>query len=294
MDIKWLIQRSGFNINNLDLVIESLEYLQLPYDNFGISRMQSHVQNLENILINPEQKFIIRGGTSLLTVLSKVTNLKDVNYKLSEEQISNSNKYIGNLKDGIFYDVQSFDQNFYGKFDLPLLNNEFQSLSVKDNLNTLFMKDMFIKPSRDLKAFDGGILEAGYTIKEFIFSQQHKNFYIDEIAIFAEIKKIYAEYRFFIVNQEVITSSQYKSGGNPFISETVPDNINEAAKEYAKLYQPHDIFTMDLADTPNGIKIVEYNCWNASNLYKTNIPKIFDAVQEFQKFKWENNHSLKI
>lgn len=294
MDIKWLIQRSGFNINNLDLVIESLEYLQLPYDNFGISRMQSHVQNLENILINPEQKFIIRGGTSLLTVLSKVTNLKDVNYKLSEEQISNSNKYIGNLKDGIFYDVQSFDQNFYGKFDLPLLNNEFQSLSVKDNLNTLFMKDMFIKPSRDLKAFDGGILEAGYTIKEFIFSQQHKNFYIDEIAIFAEIKKIYAEYRFFIVNQEVITSSQYKSGGNPFISETVPDNINEAAKEYAKLYQPHDIFTMDLANTPNGIKIVEYNCWNASNLYKTNIPKIFDAVQEFQKFKWENNHSLKI
>ena len=39
---------------------------------------------------------------------------------------------------------------------------------------------------------------------------------------------------------------------------------------------------MDLADTPEGIKIIEYNCWNASGLYKTNIPKIFNTVQDFQ------------
>ena len=42
---------------------------------------------------------------------------------------------------------------------------------------------------------------------------------------------------------------------------------------------------MDLADTKEGIKIVEYNSWNASGLYKTNIPKIFNAVQEFKEYQ---------
>lgn len=292
MTIKWLVQNVGFSKTNLDLTEETLTRMSLPYDVFGISRLINYVINLENILTNPEEKFIIRGGTSLLSLLNKITDLNEINPNMSEKKLQISDIYINNLKEGIFYNEESFDQNYYGKLDLPLLNNKSQNLLIKDNLNASFDRPVFIKPSRDQKAFNAGILEPGYTIKDFIFSQLHESFYIEETAIVAPVKSIYAEYRFFVVDKEIITCSQYRNSHSLFVSDIVPESIQEAAKEYAKLYQPHDIFTMDLADTPEGIKIIEYNCWNASGLYQTNVSKIFNVVHEFIEAKNKPNHKL--
>lgn len=294
MKIKWLVQNVGFSTTNLDLTEDTLKRMNLPYELFGISRLINYVINLENILTDPNEHFIIRGGTSLLSLLNKIDNLQEVNPHLSEEQLQKSHQYITNLKHGVFYNEQGFDQNYYGKLNLPLLNAVSQNLAIKDHLNTSFNEPVFIKPSRDQKAFNAGILEPGYSIKDFIFSQLHENFYLEEIAIIAPLKSIYAEYRFFVVDQEVITGSQYRNSHSLFVSDIIPENVQAAAKEYAKLYQPHDIFTMDLADTPEGIKIIEYNCWNASGLYKTNIPKIFNAVQEFTAYCLQKNKKLRI
>lgn len=294
MKTKWLVQNVGFSTTNLDLTEDTLKTMELPYELFGISRLINYVINLENILIDPQQNFIIRGGTSLLSLLNKVDNLKEVNPHLSEQQLQYSEQYIKNLKNGLFYNEKGFDQNYYGQLDLPLLNSTSQNLAIKEHLDTSFNTPVFIKPSRDQKAFNAGILEPGYTIKDFIFSQLHESFYLEEIAIIAPVKSIFAEYRFFVVNQEVVTGSQYRNSHSLFVSETIPENIQAAAKEYATLYQPHDIFTMDLADTPEGIKIIEYNCWNASGLYKTNIPKIFNAVQEFIDYKLNKSQKMGI
>lgn len=294
MKTKWLVQNVGFSTTNLDLTEHILQRLELPYQLFGISRLLNYVINLEHVLTDPEEKFIIRGGTSLLSLLNKIDNLQEVNPHLSEEQLQFSDKYLQNLKNGLFYDEKGFDQNYYGQLDLPLLNSKSQNLPIKDHLDTSFNEPVFIKPSRDQKAFNAGILEPGYTIKDFIFSQIHEAFYLEEIAIIAPVKPIYAEYRFFVVDKEVITGSQYRNSDSLFVSDIVPESIQEAAKEYATLYQPHDIFTMDLADTPEGIKIIEYNCWNASGLYKTNIPKIFHAVQEFTENKLQKSNKMSL
>lgn len=292
MKLKWLVQNVGFSTTNLDLTESTLQRMDIPYHVFGISRLLNYVINLETILQDPEEQFVIRGGTSLLSLLNKINDLKEVNPHLSEKQLQFSDIYIDNLKKGLFYDEKSFDQNYYGQLDLPLLNADSQNLPIKDYLETSFKQPVFIKPSRDQKAFGPGILEPGYTIKDFIFSQIHENFYLEEIAIIAPVKTIYAEYRFFVVDQEVITGSQYRNSTQLFVSEYIPENIQKAAKEYAQLYQPHDIFTMDLADTPEGIKIIEYNCWNASGLYKTNVPKIFNTVQEFKEQQYLNKKKL--
>jgi hypothetical protein len=289
----WLVQNLGFSTTNLDKTKEVLNRLNYEYKLFGISKLINTIFNLENILINPNEKFIIRGGTSLLSLLNNLDNLKDVNLNLNDEQLELSSIYINNLKDGLFYDQNNFDQNFYGNLDLPLINKNSQNLPVKENLALFFDEPMFVKPSRDQKAFNAGIIEPKITIKEFITSQLHENFYIDEVLIIAPIKKIYSEYRFFVVNNEVITGSQYKQGNNLVISNIVPNYILENAKEYAKLYNPHDVFTMDLADTQDGIKIVEYNCWNASGLYATDVPKIFNAVNDYQKNKLKNKRGNK-
>ena len=235
MNITWLVQNVGFSQTNLDLTEDTLQRLNIPYKLFGISRLINYVINLENILIDTNENFIIRGGTSLLSLLNNIQSLKELNRKLSEIQLQNSDIFIQKLQDGIFYNEQFFDQNYYGKLNLPLLNSDSKSLPIKDYLDQKFDYPVFIKPSRDQKAFNAGILEPGYSIKDFIFSQLHESFYLDEFAIIAPVKAIFSEFRFFIVNQEVITGSQYRNSNSLFISETIPDNILSAAKEYAKL-----------------------------------------------------------
>jgi hypothetical protein len=279
--ITWLVQNVGFSQTNSDQTELALQRMGFDYKLFGISRLINYVMNLENILIDPNEKFIIRGGTSLLTTLSKVHNLKEVNPNLSQYQLDNSEAFIKRLKAGLFYNEQKFDQNYYNTLNLPLLNNKANYYPVKNNLGLSFSKDMFIKPSRDQKAFNPGILEAGTTVESFIKSQHYEEFFLDEVLIVAPVKEIYSEYRFFVVDGSVITGSMYKMNGKLLIKEDVPPLILDCAKDYAKLYHPDKVFTMDLADTPEGIKIVEYNCWNASGLYATDAQKIFFAVHDF-------------
>ncbi len=282
MKVKWLIQDVGIAMANIASNFEALKALDLSYANFGLIDSERRITNLENILSDPDEVFIIRGGTKILSLLQSISSLGEVNSFLSEEQIRHSQQYIKQLKDGVFYDEERFDQAYYGQLNLPLLNDDACYLPIKDILTQTFSTDMFVKPSKDQKAFNAGVLQVGQTIKDFVEHQYYQKRYIEEMAVIASCKTTIAEYRFFVVDKEVITGSRYHFAGKVSIHENVPHDVLMVAKEYAKLYQPHDVFTMDLAETPSGIKIVEYNCWNASGLYKTDVKKIFDAVHQYK------------
>lgn len=293
MKTKWLVQDVGISMKLIQETFETLKRNQFPFSNFGVIAHTKEITNLENILTDPDEHFIIRGGTKILSLLESMTSLKEANTFLTDEQLQFGDIYKERLQEGIFYDEKSFDQAYYGGLNLPLLNEKSSLYPIKDNLDLRFDSNFFIKPSKDQKAFTAGILESGQTIKDFIHSQKYQNSYMEETAIIAPCKIITAEYRFFIVEKEVITGSMYRFANKGVLSEVIPKNIIDAAKEYAQLYQPHDVFTMDLAETPAGIYIVEYNCWNASGLYKTDIAKIFDAVNEYKR-KPKNTQKMKI
>lgn len=293
MKTKWLVQDVGISMQLIQETFESLEKMQLPFSNFGVIGHTKEITNLENILTDPDEHFIIRGGTKILSLLEVMTSLKEANTFLTDEQLQFEDIYKKRLQEGIFYDEKSFDQAYYGGLNLPLLNEKSSLYPIKDNLDLRFDINFFIKPSKDQKSFTAGILESGQTIKYFIHSQKYQKSYMEETAIIAPCKTITAEYRFFVVEKEVITGSMYRFANKGILSEAIPKNIMDAAKDYAQLYQPHDVFTMDLAETQAGIYIVEYNCWNASGLYKTDIAKIFDAVNEYKK-KPNNTQKMKM
>jgi hypothetical protein len=265
--------------SRLDLIYKALDDLNLNWSNFGVIPFTNEINNLEDIL-EKDTLYIAISGVKVLNMLNNITELTELNNKLSNEQIANNDSQLMRLKNAVFYDIEKFDQAYYGTLGLPLLNDNSVYLPVIDNMDTSFEVDKFLKPSRDLKAFNGGILDAGMTIGEFIKGQQFQSYYKEENAVIADCKKIFAEYRFFIVDQEVVAMSQYKLGHTIVSNPNVPDFIIKKAKEYCKLYQPHDIFTMDLADTPDGVSIVEYNCWNASGSYSCDLASTFNAIEK--------------
>lgn len=279
--VKWLVQKEGFAMANHTEAIEVLERFGFNYDSFGLMPPWTKVLNLAQNLSDPESKYIVRGGTRLYAILNAVESLIELDEHLVSEQMEHGPLYLQRLRQGIFYDEQRFDQAYYAGLGLPLLNGDATMYPIASNLARSFEREMFVKPSKDEKAFDAGILAPGQTIEAFISSQAQARDWIDEMAVIAPCKAITAEYRFFVVDRQVVTGSLYRFAGKPNFNASIPANLKRAANEFAQMYQPHSVFTMDLAETPEGIRIVEYNCRNASRMYAADVAKIFHAVHDF-------------
>jgi hypothetical protein len=279
--LKWLLQSNGINFTHYTELFNELKRQNYNVQEFGIIS-PSNITNLENVL-DINDKYIIRGGTRLLTILNSIQNISECNEFLTPEQNNNSNYFINQLKNGIDYDLENFDQFYYKDLNLPLLNSTAEYIKYTDCNNDKYTEDMFIKPSRDLKSFNGGIIQKGQTILEYIKSGPYQKSFEDEIIIIDSLKQINSEYRFFCIKDNIITGSQYRRNNKSFVSDVIPEYILAAAKEYVKIYNPADVFVMDLCELSNGrIAIVEYNCWNCSGFYNSNINKIINEISEFK------------
>lgn len=283
----WLIQSNGFKDSYLFEIAESLKIFNIEFKDFGV--VKNGITNLTEIL-KPEYtdyNFITRGGTIFLGILEKIRyENKDLSYldnKLLKEIIDNSNFWIDKLLNSIDYTVQNFDQQNYSKLGLPLLNSDARYFDYSRIKNYEFTKETFIKPSRDLKSFNGGIIYAGETIQNYIARTGYSspNIKTEKIVV-SNIKEIIEEYRFFMHQNKILGCSRYMLNSKVEPSDFVPEELKKCAIEYSKFYNPAELYVMDLAVTPEGIKIVEYNCWNASGFYHSNIRDIIFQVNEIK------------
>lgn len=287
MKNRWIIQSNGFKSSYLFEMVDTLKRFDIDFKDFGV--FNNGISNLSEILdcdVN-ETNFITRGGTKFLSILEKLKlKNRDLSYldnKLPKEIVNNSILYIDKLIKSVDYNVQKFDQKNYSKLDLPLLNSNAKYFDYSKIKNYEFSKETFIKPSRDLKSFNGGVIYAGETIKNYIARTGHSMPSIkDETIVVSDIKEIQEEYRFFIHKDKILAASRYMLNSEVNPSNIVPEFLTDCAKDYAKLYNPADIFVMDLAVTNEGIKIVEYNCWNASGFYHCNIRDLIFQINEIK------------
>lgn len=286
MSIKWLFQTSGFNTQTIHSQIKAAQHLSLPVYDFGVVADCLNITNLDNIWTDPDDLYVVRGGIKMLNILNTVKDPFQLNELLTAYQIEHFNKFVDKLKAGLFYDIKTFDQAYYNNLNLPLVNSNARIIPALDMRDMKFKTDMFIKPSRDMKAFEAGILPAGCTLQEYIRQTWSTTYAFEENIICAPVKDIDTEYRFFVVDGIISTGSIYKTN-NQVQHIEIPENekVWQVAKEYSKLYRPHNIFTMDIAKIKhtNDYQIVEYNCWNASGLYKSNITKLFGDVNSYIK-----------
>ena len=284
MKTLWLVQSNGFRDSCLFEIAETLNRFNIEFKDFGGAKNNS-ITNLAEIL-KPEYadyNFITRGGTKFLAILEKLREEnKDLSYlddKLPKEIIDNSDFWIDKLLNSVDYDVNKFDQQYYSLLDLPLLNSDARYIDYSRIKNYEFTKETFIKPSRDLKSFNGGVIYAGETIQNYIArTGYHSPNIKTEKIVVSDIKEIQEEYRFFMHQKKILGCSRYMLDSEVNPSDFVPEDIKECAMEYAELYNPAELYVMDLAVTLEGIKIVEYNCWNASGFYHSNIRDIIFQI----------------
>ncbi|WP_276326166.1 ATP-grasp domain-containing protein [Pseudobacteroides cellulosolvens] len=97
-------------------------------------------------------------------------------------------------------------------------------------------------------------------------------------------KQIEKEWRNIIVKGKVVSSSRYSVYGKKSVdSEDIPDEMIQFAEDCCKVYNPHDVFVMDVALKRDNFYIIECNCFNDSGFYDHDIGEIVKSINNYMR-----------
>lgn len=149
-------------------------------------------------------------------------------------------------------------------------------------------EDFFIRPIHDTKSFTGQIIDwiSFDTWRKSVMDIQtsYCSITADTLVQVAPYKHIYAEYRLWVVDGKIVTSSLYKRGNRVYSDEEVDEEIINFGYECIKTWVPARAFCLDIFVGPDGPRVGEVNNINAAGFYKADVQKLVLALNsmEFQ------------
>lgn len=189
-----------------------------------------------------------------------------------------------NWKPGVF-DIEKYDYRYYIKhWGTNMLNHD-ATIRKFGEIEPIADR-FFIRPIHDSKNFAGKI-ETAETFKDWQYNvvqlgrASYDTLDSETLVMMCALKKIYNEYRCWIVDGKIVTISMYVLGGKVVYKEESPPQIVEFVEEMLKLHCLDIPFVMDVGDTRNGMKIIELNTLNAAGLYAADVQKLVIALEEY-------------
>lgn len=264
----WILQENIFKESAYDDLIEVLRRFEIPYSEHKV------VPFIGELVPEPETELfedsvICMGSYSMRHAAQK--------HKWSP---------------GVF-DIE--DQDFRVQLDHwgdHMLNVDSMIAPFKD-VTWPVDEQRFVRPVHDSKVFAGKIFDW----KDFN-EWQHKVCVLEEdfgdslsantIVQVAVPKKIYTEYRCWVVLDKIVTMSQYKIGDRVLYTNMdgpIGDEARKFAYEMIDIWSPHEAYCLDVCLTPDGWKIVEINTLNSCGFYAANLTSLVMALEDYGNFQ---------
>lgn len=131
-----------------------------------------------------------------------------------------------------------------------------------------------VRPDAEDKAFTGGVYDSE-TFARLVEDRQHM--LTDDLPCWVSPPaEILSEDRCWIVGGEVIEISRYRQKGVRYYERNTRRDVYEAARELASIFHPVENVVMDIANTPDGYKVIEFNPIHGSGWYGADIGHILD------------------
>jgi len=183
------------------------------------------------------------------------------------------------LKSGLFFDPQKFQWSaFRSGWEEAMLCSDGRIMSLSDAMD--FLKDgarAFVRPDSDSKVFDGGVYDASGLAAVAPETRVAPTTPV----VVASPRSLEAEWRFFVVDREIVGCSEYRRWGRPSFDGAVPRVAIDLAAEFASRWSPADVYCLDLAASGENIGIVEANCFNGPRFYAAVVGRVLRAVNAF-------------
>jgi hypothetical protein len=193
---------------------------------------------------------------------------------------------------GLFYNHETFSmENYFDKWGEHMLNYGAEIMTVEQFLNKPQFEavepTLFLRPDGDGKEFDGQVGEVS-KLKDMVkrMMKYESPLEMDSKLILGPAYNIHREWRNYIVNGKVVTSSRYRKNFRLSKSGTdIPEDMIKFVEDRCKEYQPHDIFAMDIAEVKDGDTmkyfIIECGCMNSVGFYHCDIDKYVEKLTEW-------------
>lgn len=142
---------------------------------------------------------------------------------------------------------------------------------------------MFIRPTKDTKAFTGRVFDRTEAMEFCTKARPGDPVTPDTAVLVASQKKIYSEWRLFVVGDLIVTGSQYKQGDRILYNRQIDDAILDFGKRMVSKWKPAEAFVIDIADTESGRKVIEINNINSAGFYAADTQRIVEALEIWMK-----------
>lgn len=265
-EVLWILQDGFYEENGYMRFCNAMERMSSDYifidvlnGNFKITKSSFDISENDLNLIN--RPVIVIGGYTMARISQKYNwkpgtfNNENFNYQLWIEK--------------------------YGKENM--LNAEATFCSILNSPEHYNTDSIFVRPLHDNKAFSGKVFSINEFIsfKNKILSEElsYQTLNKDTEIVIAELKTIYTENRFYVVNGEIVTQSLYKRGGVIYYDINVDPIAKDFANQMIKIWKPASSFVIDIADTDKGLKIVEFNNLNNAGLYDADVYAIIGSIE---------------
>lgn len=191
---------------------------------------------------------------------------------------------------GFYCNLKAFDcTSYYPYFGYNLINQHYLMMPYGDLkrrkefiFEVLGVDTVFIKPDSGGKKFTGKLFD----FKTFDKEVDNLDFYyVDngELCVVAPAQNIISEYRFVVVNGEIVAGSQYL----PYREPVMTGGAFELAKKMAPLYKPDAAWTIDICETKLFTHVLEINSFSCAGLYECDIEKVVSKVSEAALKGWQ-------
>lgn len=175
---------------------------------------------------------------------------------------------------------------YVGKLGYESLNYYSHIMTYQMFKNRIRDKDFiynefFIKPVSPTRTFPGTPLHIS-GVNDFIDRCELLKVPNNELIFVSQLDKyIYDEYRFIVINKEIITHSRYRNYLGVKIDNKVPNEAIKYTEKIINMFNPQKGYVIDVCMKSNDeYKVVEYNSVHTSGLYACDRVKFVEAVNK--------------
>ena len=109
----------------------------------------------------------------------------------------------------------------------------------------------------------------------------------DTEILVAPASRIDYEWRMFVVDNEVVSGSQYRKNHVLKKSSDVPEEVYDYVRECIEIWQPAPFFVMDICQVNKDLNILEIGDFHSAGWYESDKKAIIKAVSEYSLKSYE-------
>jgi len=282
MKAKWLIESDSFWWGQPNRFTPALEKLKVDSKIIKFKPEGDYQDHFEKDSI-----VILKGSLEFVKQIEKIGRYKlafwdgidkfkcSVYYSYYGEYMANGHNYfflsLGELRRRIQEIISRYGNDFFIRPDSG--GKEFTGHMVDNLMATAFDPELTIKERKELN-----LTVLNNKLKKYSYGEISP----EEMVLITNSRKIDEEYRFFVVDREVIAGSTYMENGSHEEKPEYPKEAFELAERIAKIeWRPAVAFTVDVCKMYGIYKVLEINSFNCSDIYACDPEAIIQKASEY-------------